>query len=155
MPCLWMYRKAHPSSAIQNRTASSVKLFLEMWNRKSPPFIKSTTRYLQQPCERDTPCEGSVGTHMYSISWKLYRRLQIKGWFRCSSIRRSRIIFRTLSDRMTIAMGGQHTHEALRGKDQPSSLRIYFRAKVRPVSFLSTMRTFPNAPLPTTRRRRK
>jgi hypothetical protein len=42
---------------------------------------------------------------MYSISWKLYRRLQMKGWFRCSSIRRSLIIFRTLSDRITVAAG--------------------------------------------------
>lgn len=36
----------------------------------------------------------------------------------------------------------------------PSSFRMYFRANVRPVSFFSTMRTFPKAPLPTTRRRR-
>ena len=151
-----MYRKAHPSSAIQNRTASSVKLFLEMWNRKSPPFIKSTTRYLQQSCQRTLYVRGSIVTHMYSISWKLYRRLQIKGWFRCSSIRRSLIMFRTLSDRMTVAIWGQRTHEALRGENnEPSSLRIYFRAKVRPVSFLSTMRTFPKAPLPTTRSKRK
>jgi len=37
------------------------------------------------------------------MSWKLYRRLQRKGWLRCSSIRRSRIIFRTLSDFTTVA----------------------------------------------------
>lgn len=37
----------------------------------------------------------------------------------------------------------------------PSSLRIYLSANVRPVSFLSTIRTLPKAPLPTTRRRRK
>lgn len=35
------------------------------------------------------------------MSWKLYRRLQRKGWSRCSSILRSRMIFRTLSDRTT------------------------------------------------------
>lgn len=40
-------------------------------------------------------------THMYSISWKLYRKLQRKGWSKCSSILRSRIIFRTLSDLIT------------------------------------------------------
>lgn len=34
----------------------------------------------------------------------------------------------------------------------PSSLRMYFKAKVKPVSFLSTMRTLPKAPLPTTRK---
>ena len=32
---------------------------------------------------------------------------------------------------------------------------MYLRAKVKPVSFRSTMRTFPNAPFPTTRRSRK
>jgi hypothetical protein len=41
-----MYRTAQPSCAIQNRTASSVKVFREMWNRRSPPFIRSTTMYL-------------------------------------------------------------------------------------------------------------
>lgn len=41
------------------------------------------------------------GAHKYSMSWKLYRRLQRKGWLRCSSILRSRIILRTLSDRTT------------------------------------------------------
>jgi len=41
-----MYRTAHPSSAIQKRTASSVNVLREMWNRRSPPFIKSTTIYL-------------------------------------------------------------------------------------------------------------
>ena len=39
--------------------------------------------------------------YMYSMSWKLYRKLQINGWFTCSSIRRSRMIFRTLSERTT------------------------------------------------------
>lgn len=41
-----MYLKAQPSSEIQNRTASSVKVFLEMWKRRSPPLMRSTTRYL-------------------------------------------------------------------------------------------------------------
>ena len=36
-----------------------------------------------------------------------------------------------------------------------SSFRMYLRAKVKPVSFRSTIRTLPKAPLPTTRRRRK
>lgn len=40
--------------------------------------------------------------YRYSISWKLYRKLQRKGWLRCSSIFRSRIMLRTLSDRTTI-----------------------------------------------------
>ena len=71
------------------------------------------------------------------MSWKLYRKLHRNGWFRCSSILRSLIIFRTLSER-TI-----------------SSFRMYFSANVRPVSFRSTIRTFPNAPLPTTRSKRK
>lgn len=76
-------------------------------------------------------------TYRYSMSWKLYRKLHRNGWFRCSSILRSLIIFRTLSER-TI-----------------SSFRMYFSANVRPVSFRSTIRTFPNAPLPTTRSKRK
>lgn len=45
---------------------------------------------------------------MYSISWKLYRKLQMKGWLTCSSMRLSLIIFRTLSDRTTVVeVGGQ------------------------------------------------
>lgn len=47
MPCECIYLRANPNSAIQNRTASSVNVFLDMWNRRSPPFIKSTTRYLK------------------------------------------------------------------------------------------------------------
>ena len=105
-------------------------------------------------------------SHMYSMSWKLYLRLQMNGWFRCSSIRRSLIMFRTLSDRITVASRVSVAREAWgerggdrgeggSGDDVPSSLRIYFRAKVKPVSFRSTMRTFPNAPFPTTRSRRK
>jgi hypothetical protein len=37
----------------------------------------------------------------------------------------------------------------------PSSFLMYFRANDRPVSFLSTIRTLPKAPRPTTLRRRK
>lgn len=37
----------------------------------------------------------------------------------------------------------------------PSSLRMYLRAKVNPVSFRSTIRTLPNAPFPTTLKSRK
>ena len=37
----------------------------------------------------------------------------------------------------------------------PSSFRMYFSANDSPVSFRSTMRTFPKAPRPTTRNRRK
>ena len=47
------------------------------------------------------PDRRRMWTHRYSMSWKLYRRLRRKGWFRCSSIRRSRIILRTLSERTT------------------------------------------------------
>jgi hypothetical protein len=43
----------------------------------------------------------STTKYMYSMSWKLYRKLQMKGWFTCSSIRRSRIMLRTLSERTT------------------------------------------------------
>lgn len=42
---------------------------------------------------------------MYSMSWKLYRKLQMKGWLTCSSIRRSRMMFRTLSDLTTVEWG--------------------------------------------------
>src|SRR5277367_2451233 len=44
---------------------------------------------------------GNIIAHMYSMSWKLYRKLQMNGWLRCSSILRSRIMFRTLSERTT------------------------------------------------------
>lgn len=40
-------------------------------------------------------------------------------------------------------------------KHSLSSFRMYFKAKVKPVSFRSTIRTFPKAPFPTTRRSRK
>ncbi len=46
-------------------------------------------------------------------------------------------------------------HHGFGGYDIPSSFRMYFNAKDSPVSFLSTIRTFPNAPRPTTRKRRK
>lgn len=46
-------------------------------------------------------------------------------------------------------------HEGSGRYDIPSSFRMYFNAKDSPVSFLSTIRTFPNAPRPTTRKRRK
>lgn len=73
---------------------------------------------------------------------------------RCSSILLSRMIFRTLSDRTTALQFSICTLSSRFGS-VPSSFRMYFRAKVRPVSFRSTMRTFPKAPLPTTRKRRK
>lgn len=46
------------------------------------------------------PVDGGRA-YRYSISWKLYRKLQRKGWFSCSSILLSLMIFRTLSDRTT------------------------------------------------------
>lgn len=101
----------------------------------------------------------------------------MKGWFTCSSMRRSRIIFRTLSDRTTIDSNlsipiADHVVDRREGglgrvgcsrsrvqpRDQchlPSSFRIYLRANDRLVSFRSTIRTLPKAPRPTTRRRRK
>ena len=54
----WMYRTAQPSSAIQNRTASSVKVLREMWNRRSPPVMRSTTMYLIS----DGPISGDSRT---------------------------------------------------------------------------------------------
>lgn len=103
------------------------------------------------------PPAMDLDTYRYSISWKLYLRLQRKGWFRCSSIRRSRMMLRTLSDRTTVT---RHQRSSAKfqgnaGKNRPSSFRMYFKANVRPVSLRSTMRTLPNAPLPTTRSRRK
>lgn len=83
MPCPWIYLRAQPSSAIQKRTASSVKVFLEMWNRRSPPLMRSTTRYLRGRQHRfwfESPRAGGRGggrddwhrqTYMYSMSWKL------------------------------------------------------------------------------------
>lgn len=46
---------------------------------------------------------------------------------------------------------GQEKSALRETKHIPSSLRIYFNAKVKPVSFFSTIRTLPKAPLPTTR----
>lgn len=47
------------------------------------------------------------------MSWKLYRKLQMKGWFTCSSIRRSRMILRTLSDLTTIEEKESEVSETL------------------------------------------
>lgn len=90
----------------------------------------------------------------------------MKGWLTCSSIRRSRMIFRTLSDRTTrtaerscqlqsLKWGSGRRVARAKSGNAPSSFRMYFSANDRPVSFLSTIRTFPKAPRPTTRRRRK
>lgn len=64
------YRRAHPSSAIQNLTASSVNVFLEMWNRKSPPVIKSTTRYLLLSVSHYCVArriEAGQGVHVFNV----------------------------------------------------------------------------------------
>ena len=53
-------------------------------------------------CQADGSRGTAVRTYRYSISWKLYRKLHRKGWFRCSSMRRSRMMLRTLSDRTTV-----------------------------------------------------
>ena len=71
-------------------------------------------------------------------------------------MRRSRMIFRTLSERTTVAKEKFRSVRVKRNLQRenkciPSSLRIYFNAKVKPVSFFSTIRTLPKAPLPTTR----
>lgn len=97
MPWLCIYRSAQPNSAIQNLSASSVKVFRAIWNRRSPPVIKSTTIYLT---DQHPPSQLEL-THKYSMSWKLKRRLHRNGWLRCCSIRRSRMMLRTLSDRTT------------------------------------------------------
>ena len=94
-------------------------------------------------------------TDKYSMSWKLYRKLQRKGWLRCSSIRRSLIMFRTLSDRTTATMSVLFPFVERNLSDMPSSFRMYFNANVSPESLRSTILTLPNAPLPTTRNRRK
>jgi len=59
------------------------------------------------------------------------------------------------SFRRQIAPGSAKSNWCPKWRAVPSSFRMYFNANDRPVSFLSTMRTFPNAPRPTTRRRRK
>lgn len=50
---------------------------------------------------------GRTGAYMYSMSWKLYLKLQMKGWLTYSSIRRSRMMLRTLSDRTTAGMASR------------------------------------------------
>lgn len=55
----------------------------------------------RESAEAETGTGRVSRTHMYSMSWKLYRRLHRNGWFKCSSMRRSRMMFRTLSARMT------------------------------------------------------
>lgn len=87
------------------------------------------------------------------MSWKLYLKLQMKGWFRCSIILLSRRMFLTLSERTTIS--SQRWPRCPTQHNSLSSFRMYFKANVRPVSFLSTMRTFPKAPFPTTLSNRK
>ena len=68
MPCLWMYLRAQPSSAIQNLTASSVNVFLDIWKRRSPPLIKSTTRYLYVVSLRRFPrLDRGVNVHVLRV----------------------------------------------------------------------------------------
>jgi hypothetical protein len=50
---------------------------------------------------------GRTGAYMYSMSWKLYLKLQMKGWLTYSSIRRSRMMLRTLSDRTTVGIASR------------------------------------------------
>lgn len=72
-------------------------------------------------------------------------------------------MFRMLSDRTTKGVVQlRRSYRAERDSEQErfvchslSSFLMYFRAKVRPESFRSTILTFPKAPFPTTRRRRK
>lgn len=59
---------------------------------------------------------------MYSISWKLYLKLQMKGWLTYSSIRRSRMMLRTLSDRTTVVVEGRISLGANRLCDQGQAL---------------------------------
>lgn len=71
MFCPCMYLIAQPSSAIQNLTASSVNVFLDMWNRRSPPLIRSTTRYLvdaSQPSMAGGTVPAAEGTlHVLNV----------------------------------------------------------------------------------------
>jgi hypothetical protein len=61
-----MYRNAHPSSEIQNLTASSVNVFLEMWNRRSPPLMRSTTKYLFLSAWLREPA-GALCVHVFDV----------------------------------------------------------------------------------------
>lgn len=166
MPCPWMYLRAQPNSAIQNLTASSVNVFLEIWNRKSPPLIRSTTRYLHRqisaiPLGKEAPERESSGNDVH-ILYVLEAVAQVAN---------ERVVdmfeHTTFSDDIPHTFGPYNWSReqdvsrlydlarVFRSRGIPSSFLIYFKANDKPVSFLSTMRTLPNAPRPTTRKRRK
>lgn len=161
-------------STTQLRDPESHGLFCEAFSRDVEPQI-TTVHQVHHNVTFQGSASGARGgpewlyvedcckTHIYSISWKLYLKLQRKAWFKCSSIRRSRIIFRTLSDRTTgqkekrnlVSFARQTKLGRLNGVQlEPSSFRMYLRANVNPVSFFSTIRTLPKAPFPTTRNSR-
>lgn len=172
MFCPCMYLIAQPSSAIQNLTASSVNVFLDMWNRRSPPLIRSTTRYLvaaSQPCVAGGTVPAARRTlhvlnvleavaqvanervvHVLehsSLSDDVADAFGSDDWGLSQSCRRNRT--KHMAKPVQVGDGAWVIHGA------PSSFRMYFSANDSPVSFRSTMRTFPKAPRPTTRRRRK
>lgn len=143
--CILKHMPALPSRIVQLLPSWSFSKCETADHHRSLGLAQCTWKWVSQ-CALT---EKLSATYKYSISWKLYRRFKRNGWFRCSSIRRSRIIFRTLSERTTGQISdirnmiGHSAHA-------PSSFRIYLSAKVRPVSLRSTMRTLPKAPLPTT-----
>ena len=156
MPCPWMYLKAHPSSDIQNLTASSVNVFLEMWNRRSPPLMRSTTKYLSVSAWLETPRQ--VRLHVFDV---LEAVPQVADEWVVHMLEHSSFAydiadaFRAYDWWAGVSLSPTSTPTELLGSVPPSSFRMYLRAKDRPVSFLSTIRTLPKAPRPTTLRRRK
>lgn len=146
-----------------------------MWNRRSPPLIKSTTRYLHDCCQSDASSVAGEDfvPHVFNVletvsqvanermvhvlehpalsydvphtfgSYDYYHGPDISMEKHCT-----KVVHRIWVGRRVEAGG------AVR-RCVPSSFRMYFRAKDKLVSFLSTMRTLPKAPRPTTRSRRK
>lgn len=168
MPWPCIYLRAQPSSEIQNLTASSVKVFLEMWKRRSPPLMRSTTRYLAEGQYHGRPRESTAGLQgRDKASVHVFYILEA-----VSQVADKRVVdmleHATLADNISYTLG---TNDCTRtdistvarpnsgGSNlewgAPSSLRMYLSANERPVSLRSTIRTLPKAPRPTTRSRRK
>jgi hypothetical protein len=120
--CECMYYKPRKIHAAKNRVCCSVNLcFLQMWYLKSPPGMRSITKY------------------KVSLSWKACLMLIMNLFFSILSRFLSFLIDSLLFLARILDKAKIYT-----------AFDIYFIAKYWPVFFSFTLKTFPKPPLPIT-----
>lgn len=125
-----------------------------MWKRRSPPVIRSTTMYLAGDVSAClTPGDHGDHTSIPHPGSCIASCIEMDGSDAQAFVVRGSYSVRFPTVPLSCVRTAIDTLEKQSGL--PSSFLMYFKANVRPVSFLSTILTFPNAPLPTTRRSRK